>query len=203
MSGPVRIPLARAEGYARQFLRLIGDACVRVEVAGSIRRRLPQIGEVEVVVVPKILEQSTLFGDDLPPRDLLIEAIDRLVSRERVRPRTGERGRKVAWGTTRRAMLFRADGGQVVPFDLWWTTLDHWGVQLALRTGPAGLTYALTRRQGTVTPTGRAGMLPPDLRIMDGLEERVGDAWEPIPTPEEWDFLRHFYADPIPPEGRR
>jgi hypothetical protein len=203
----LRIPVRRAEQYAQQFVRLIGDACDRIEVAGSVRRQLPQVGEITVVVVPKVLQQGNLFGDDLPSRDLVIETIDRLVSRGRLAVRSGDRGRKT-WTATHREMAFRTDDGKMIPVDVWWTTRAHWGVQLALRTGPAALAYALTAPLGAVTSTGRAGLLPTDLRIRDGLQQAIGTnsdgtlTWEDVATPEEADFLALVGYD-RPPEDRR
>jgi hypothetical protein len=208
MRGVARIPLAQAEQYAQQFLRLIEAACERIEVAGSVRRRAAHIGEIEILAVPKRLQQANLFGDDLPPRDLLVETVDRLLARDRIRHRPSERGRKV-WTPTHREMLFRADRGALVPIDLWWTEPERWGLQLALRTGPAALAYAMTTHQGAVTTTGRAGLLPSDLRVRDDLDQYVGDdeqgvpIWEHVATPEEWDFLRYLYAAPVAPEQRR
>src|SRR5262245_14058081 len=112
-----RMSLARATQYAAQFVLLIADACERVAVAGSIRRQQAQVGDIEVLAIPKLLQQSTLFGDDIPPRDLLAETTDRLLSKERVQHRATEKTRR-AWGTSYRRMLFKANNGVLVPVDL-------------------------------------------------------------------------------------
>ena len=45
--------LARAEGIAARVLDQLGPLCDRIEVAGSIRRRLPEVNDVDIVLLPK------------------------------------------------------------------------------------------------------------------------------------------------------
>jgi DNA polymerase/3'-5' exonuclease PolX len=46
------MPLERAEKIAARMISYIDRACLRAEVAGSIRRRLPTVGDIEIVCVP-------------------------------------------------------------------------------------------------------------------------------------------------------
>ena len=62
MSEGQRIPLNKAIAISEEFIALISDACERVEVAGSIRRRSGSVGDVEICCIPKL--EPDLFGDE-------------------------------------------------------------------------------------------------------------------------------------------
>src|SRR5688572_28680494 len=50
---PVRLPLARARAIAEKVVDALRDHCLRIEIAGSIRRGRPECGDVDLVCVPK------------------------------------------------------------------------------------------------------------------------------------------------------
>src|SRR3990167_7360212 len=45
--------LARAQEIAAQVLAELSPFCERCEIAGSIRRRKPEVGDIEIVAIPK------------------------------------------------------------------------------------------------------------------------------------------------------
>jgi hypothetical protein len=59
-----RIPLRQAEKIARRYFKRLEPYCEFIMVAGSIRRRRPQIGDVEFVVLPFDVDE---FLDALEP----------------------------------------------------------------------------------------------------------------------------------------
>jgi DNA polymerase/3'-5' exonuclease PolX len=204
-----RIPLARAERYAEQFAQLIRDACERVQVAGTIRRRQATISDpIELVAAPTLIPQQNLFGEQLEDRNLLMEAILRLLETERLEGRVeqGHGKRKTKKWTPDgypMRLLFRADGGMLCPVDLWITTRGRFGAVLALRTGPHGLRSSLMTPRQSISPTGRVGLLPREMRCSEHTGLVQHGTGEEVPTPEEADFFGLIGADIPEPERRR
>jgi DNA polymerase/3'-5' exonuclease PolX len=56
-----RIPLAAADAIAAEVLALLSPHCERIAIAGSVRRRRPTIGDLEIVCIPKPFDPSPLF----------------------------------------------------------------------------------------------------------------------------------------------
>ncbi|NIN36317.1 MAG: hypothetical protein GTO60_14990, partial [Gammaproteobacteria bacterium] len=63
MSQANKQPLEIARGIAEQLVSAFAEHCERIEIAGSIRRLRPDIGDIEIVAIPIIDRQQALFGD--------------------------------------------------------------------------------------------------------------------------------------------
>lgn len=74
-----RYPLAQAQRLAEQVRLLIADSCERVQVAGSIRRRRLDVGDIELVCIPKQIEQRNLLGEVVGHVDMLDLRIKELI----------------------------------------------------------------------------------------------------------------------------
>ncbi len=167
-----KVPLQDALMFAQTLRELLEPACERIEIAGSIRRRKPEVGDIELVAIPK------------PTTDLLgnleyqtSRIIARLVELARQFSKRGE------WYAQ-----FGFAGLQV---DLFMTTPDKWGCIYMIRTGPAGF----SRRM--MTKRSQGGLCPDHLRFKDG---RLWDGDEALETPEEEDVFAHLgvsWLDPI------
>ena len=64
MSTGPRIPLAEALDVAANVVSALGPHCQKIDIAGSIRRQSPTIGDVEIVCLPdrSPLESTPLFA---------------------------------------------------------------------------------------------------------------------------------------------
>lgn len=51
LSSTTHLPLARAEALAKQLVARMQPWCQRIEVAGSIRRRRPVVGDIDLVIL--------------------------------------------------------------------------------------------------------------------------------------------------------
>jgi len=48
--------LQQAETIAKNFLSEIKEFCERIEIAGSIRRKKPEVNDIDIVLIPKLRE---------------------------------------------------------------------------------------------------------------------------------------------------
>jgi DNA polymerase/3'-5' exonuclease PolX len=191
--GKTRVPLAVAVAISEEARALLFPVCERLEVAGSIRRRRPDVGDVELVAVPKTAPvRVDLFGTVVAERDLLHERCERLLEAGTLAHRLGGDGRR-AFGRKYKRLLFRGETG-TMPLDLFAVTGSaQWGAIYAIRTGPGFFAKRL------VTSRLHGGLMP------SGMLEREGALWEGgrlLATPEEEDFFAALGLAWIPPEQR-
>lgn len=181
-----RFSLERARRVAEAIAAELAPACERIEIAGSIRRRVAYVKDIELVCIPRGLARD-LFGDVRldQPHDL-DRALERLVEAGRLRARVTPDGR-VRLGRRFKALeAVRAE----LPVDLFMVLPPaQWGAQLAIRTGP----WEFSKR--LVTECQRLGRRCVDGRLVD---ER-GD----VATPEERDFFRACGMGWVEPWERR
>lgn len=199
MSGATtRIPLADAQQTARRFCDQIADCTAQLTVAGSIRRRLTTVGDVEIVAVPKIepMLERDMFGEIVATHqvDLLDARLTTLLDNDIVTKRLRSDG-KAVWGQKMRYLTFEG-----VPVDLFTPDADRWGIVLAIRTGPRQFSKQLVSGKGRMVVVGydeqagaikREGLLPAMYRVQDGwLRYRVSG--QCIRTPTEEGFFERI-----------
>jgi DNA polymerase/3'-5' exonuclease PolX len=172
MKMKAKIPLEIAEQIARQYAERLQPFCDRLEIAGSIRRRKAEVGDIEIVALPKPFVD--LFGNENGYQDPMLAGV--WVNK------AGRRYKQYALPEGVNLDLFI-----VLP-------PAQWGVIFALRTGGA----EFSRRLVTPKPY---GYLPREYVIKDGAVHRA-DTGEIVPTPEEEDFLALCGVANIPPQER-
>ena len=58
--------LQKAKAIAEELKALLEPVCQRVEIAGSIRRQKPEVGDIELLVIPKhggLAGESSLWAE--------------------------------------------------------------------------------------------------------------------------------------------
>lgn len=179
-----KIPWANAYSLAERIASLIEPACQRVEIAGSLRRRIDRVGDIEIVCVPHRREVRDLFGELVQEANQLEDKLHNLIDRRYLTP--GDRnGPKYKQFTT---------GLYNVQLDLFITDPTRWGLIYTLRTGSADFSRWL------VTPQTKGGALPPDMKVNDGRLWRAG---QPLDTPQEEDIFRALSLRWIHPAERQ
>lgn len=194
-----RWPLAQAAAQAQVLVTLLYPQCLRLEVAGSIRRRRPTVGDIELVLLPKVDDlpvpgQTSLFGT---PRTRKVNRAWGLLDSETAAGRLpppskgGDRYRCYPAG-----LGLGPDGHPVVGSRLQvdvFSVADPrgWGAILAIRTGPAEFSKRCVE-----------ALRPRGLRMEDGLVWREGTR-EVVPMLEEADFFQACGMLWILPEARR
>jgi DNA polymerase/3'-5' exonuclease PolX len=141
--GKTRVPLALAERIAAEARAQLAPTRRRIEIAGSIRRRRRDVGDIELVALP-IMEptQRDLFGAVVGERDLLHDLCERLLAEGLLSHRLDTNGRS-AFGPWFKRVVYHGVAG-TLPLDLFAVVPPaQFGAPLAVRTGPAGCSHRL------------------------------------------------------------
>jgi DNA polymerase/3'-5' exonuclease PolX len=113
--------ISKARVIAEEIMGLLDRVCDRKEIAGSIRRRKPDVGDIEILCVPKF-EGSF---------DCLDRGVQGLIFQGILTYRLNKLGRKV-YGPKNKLMLHVPSG---IGVDIFSTIEDCWPVSLVVRTG--------------------------------------------------------------------
>jgi len=128
-----RYPLAAAEAVAASLLAALAPHCERIVVAGSIRRRKPTVGDIELLFIPKFDKRQV--PPDLFPREVSLADLkfDALINGGVLVKRPNKNG-ATAWGEKNKLAIHAASG---IPVDLFTATRENWFNYLVCRTGGA------------------------------------------------------------------
>jgi DNA polymerase/3'-5' exonuclease PolX len=158
--------LDQATEIAERVKSLLEPHCIRIEIAGSIRRRKKDVGDIEIVAIPKPYDLG-LFASGIAP------IVDKW---EKVR---GELPCKY----TQRMLP------EGIALDLFFATLNNWGLIYAIRTGSAEYSHRIL-----ACGWSRAGY-----KSVDGMLTRHGVICY---VKEELDLFRMAGVKWIEPEER-
>lgn len=196
MSQGARLPHHRAAAIAEELVALLRQDCERIEIAGSIRRRALEVGDIELVAVPRMLHERTegLFSEiaETLETDMLEARVSALIGAGELALRDVdihrangdvETGRRD--GRAYKALVFRR-----MPVDLFIVRPPaEWGVIFAIRTGPPLWNIRL------VSDCQRYFR-----RVQGGQLLHLG---KPVPCPEERDFFAAIGQRWVDPPDRR
>lgn len=136
-----RFDAAVAREVARELLPALKPACEKIEIAGSMRRGSPAVGDLEIVYIPRAAETAEdLFAKTTRPAPDLI--FDRWIAEGRIERRLSKTG-SPAWGEKNKLATHCQTG---LPIDLFATTAEAWFNYLVCRTGPAELNTLIASR---------------------------------------------------------
>ena len=65
MSTGTRTPLGEAKAIAQDRVAQLAPHCSQIDIAGSVRRRCPTIGDIEIVCLPLCYDATPLFASGL------------------------------------------------------------------------------------------------------------------------------------------
>lgn len=182
------LPLAVARDVANQLVGYLKPNCKRIEVAGSIRRCKPEIGDIEIMAVPTVA---------------LYDQLDEWLATGQIRHADPKR-----WGNRQRSFMLSTgrvtitplDGKQYLNFnesfqvDLFLQPdPSTWGVNMLLRTGSAEFSRKM------VTKRSAGGFMPDCYQVRDA---RVWAGAKLLETPEEQDIFRLWGMDYVLPPQR-
>lgn len=132
MSAKQKHPRAEALAVAKQMCVVLADVTERLIVAGSLRRRKLEVGDVEILFIPKLVTQTVdLFtAASVSAADLMLND---LVTKGIIAQRRNVNG-SVMWGDKNKLAVHVASG---IPVDFFAATAANWFNYLVCRTGSA------------------------------------------------------------------
>jgi DNA polymerase/3'-5' exonuclease PolX len=172
--------LEAALPIAERLVGCLAPLCTRIQIAGSIRRRKPEVGDIEIVAQPQLQPVGDMFGQPAGYHSLLndrklLESLGSVIK-----------------GGEKYAQIELPEG---INLDLFMVTPPaHWGVILTLRTGPD------TFSKRCVTIRQKGGLLPSCYKVDRGA---VWSGDRVVDLPEEIDFLNLLGLGWVEPEKRK
>lgn len=193
-----RKPLEEAQAIAEEVKAAIADVCTSVVIAGSVRRKKAEVGDIELVCIPSYA--TTIPAGELFPRNenQLEARLRAMAGGGSLIERYKEDGTRVAWfkkGKESRyiAAAYKEKIG-VDFFIILPDRLDWYGWHLLLRTGPSDANQLL------MTEKMHGGWLPRGMKVADGIIYREG---KPCPVEDEAAFFELWgFHDFIPASER-
>ena len=185
-----RVPLEAAELLAQGMMVILAPHAERMEVAGSVRRRLRDVGDVELLYIPKWLEETVntqLFGNSGNREDAVDVRIRRAMADGILEKRLNTLDRPIGYGTDNKFLVHRPSG---IALDLFSTTACNWGMAMVVRTGPAEWNVGMMKAFRRLGMQGHA---------YGGVDDAAGHT---IDCPTEDDVFRLLGIEYIDPEGR-
>ena len=113
----------------------------RLTIAGSVRRMKAEVGDVEILFVPRVgtvTGEGEMFGT---PSNLAESEINRLVKTGILAQRRNALG-NTTWGSLIKLAVHSKSG---IPVDLFTATKENWWNYLVCRTGPAESNMAIAK----------------------------------------------------------
>ena len=126
----------------------LSPACERITIAGSLRRGKHEVGDIELLFIPKFEEIPDGFFDKIKT-DLAARKIQELLDRKILVERPNING-GFSWGKENKLAIHRPSG---IPVDLFSTTAEKWWVALVIRTGSKETNLRLTTGANRLTRT--------------------------------------------------
>lgn len=195
MSGETRFPAKVGFDMALMVMGWLADVTERIEIAGSLRRDKQDLGDVELVMMPKFEATRNLFGEPTGKINLLDARCDEMLTMGLVQKRLNKNGHAIAWGERYKALVVNG-----IPLDLFIVMPDRqWGPTMLIRTGPGSANQVLITAEGVKNSDGNRGILPKGMVWDDGALWKGGRR---VDTPEERDVFAALDMPYIPPYAR-
>lgn len=141
MSTATRRPHAEALAIAREFASLFPSCYDRWQIAGSLRRHAPDVGDAEHLVIPT-LGEHTPEGSLIPVAvSLLWKRMDDLLAAGTIEKALCGVTKQTRWGPKHRAALYKG-----MQQDVYTADNQNWGYQLTIRTGPEDFSHRMVTR---------------------------------------------------------
>jgi len=167
--------LAAARTIAEDLKAQLLSACDRIEIAGSIRRRKPVVGDIELLVIPKFVNGV----------DQLDREIKQLMSQSILGYRPNKLGNR-SYGPEHKLLTHLPSG---IGVDIFSTDTTRWWIALVVRTGGKATNISIAtaaRGRGCRFHAYGAGFSTPRGQVVCRSEREVFEAVGlPYRRPEE------------------
>jgi DNA polymerase/3'-5' exonuclease PolX len=139
MSEKQKFPRDIALAVAYEIKNQLEPFCERIEIAGSLRRGKAEVGDIELLYIPRTENRQQDFFSSAPV-NIAAEKISQMLAVGELAKRPSKIG-VFTWGDNNKLGIHVASG---VPVDLFQTTAENWWVSLVIRTGSKDTNLALT-----------------------------------------------------------
>ncbi|MBA7676227.1 hypothetical protein ES703_84468 [subsurface metagenome] len=166
--------LEKAKVIAEKLKSLLTPVCEKIEVAGSIRRQKLEVGDIELLCIPRYV-----VGVDQLDREIGALMIQGILGHRR-----NKRGSRI-YGPKNK-LLVHING---IGVDIFSTDANCWPVSLVVRTGGKETNMRIARaalRKGWHFHAYGSGFSTPDGEIVCGSEREVFEAVG-LPYQEPWE----------------
>ncbi len=124
----MRYPYKEALKIAEEIVMWLKPYCERIQIAGSLRRKKADVGDIEILCIPKpLLIPMKEYTDNL---DFEIRCL--IDEEKKLDYRLNIKGSRV-YGKQNKLLVHCASG---IPLDVFSTTEENWATALVVRTGP-------------------------------------------------------------------
>ena len=189
MSDKIKFPRAYALAAAKEICAALKPDCEKLVVAGSLRRGKQQVGDVEILYIPKFVQRAN--PDDMFAGPIQVSLVDDVLY-SMLRGGVLKRRLTVAgnetWGAKIKLAVHCASG---VPVDFFSTTEESWFNYLVCRTGPAE-----SNTQIALTAQRKGWQWKP---YSPGFLDEIGNC---VPVASERDVFDFVGLDYHEPSGR-
>ena|ERR1035437_2357644 len=120
---------------AKEIIETLTNCCEKIEIAGSLRREKEEVGDIEILYVPKYIERNerNLLFEVKTIRNVADEKLEELLRKNYFHKRINKIGSTV-YGDKNKLLKHVESGINV---DLFSTTIPAWYNYLVCRTGGA------------------------------------------------------------------
>lgn len=179
-----RVPWSDAMALAIKAFEALEPFCSEIAMAGSLRRHMRDVGDIEILTIPRHTKQVDMLGVPYGDDDLTAYLRRDIADTDGLfRLRMNVRG-AAAFGARNKLLLYRG-----FPLDVFSADPKNWGMALMVRTGSAAWNVEIMKRfkrlglrghaYGSVTDrSGREFVCPTEERVFELLR------WPWIPPPE-------------------
>ena len=144
-------PLAEAREVAEELITLLRPACEKIAVAGSVRRRKDQVGDIELLCISKVLSDLDFFGKSTDYA-ILDKMLVGIIGDGLLDYRLNRKGSR-AFGPLNKLLVHRPSG---IGVDIFSTTAENWGLSLLVRTGSRSFNIKVMTRFRSLGMQGHA-----------------------------------------------
>jgi DNA polymerase/3'-5' exonuclease PolX len=160
----------KAMSIAVPIVDVLRPMCEKVEICGSLRRKKEDVGDIEIICLPKLEPEKDFFGHVVSYHNRVEDVMRNMITGGAAEPLTNGPRNKRLFLPRHQIVL---DLFIVLP-------PAQWGYLLAIRTGPAKYSKKL------VTIRQHGGYLPSNLKAKDGA---VWSGSKYIEMPTEQSFF--------------
>ena len=187
MTTKQRHDIRYARVVAEDLVRLLEPYCERIEIAGSIRRERPMVGDIELLCISKVTSSADSFPGMGTNYFALDETFDTMVKNGTVLEKRLNKLGQPTYGWQNKLMVHVPSG---IPVDAFSASEENWGMSQLVRTGPREFNVRVMARFRELGMKGHA---------YGGVTDQEGNE---IACPDEETVFRLLGWDWISPEER-